>query len=301
MNGMKKLTGACLAVLLLAGCKDATAKLANSNEVLMTVGNTTVTKGELYNMMFASVGASTADSDVMNAIAEQEIEVTDEMRESAKSQVSFYTMMYGDQFTSYLASMGLTEDEYAEKTILPAMRTEKLVGKYVEENFDTLCKTYDPLNAIVLTFTSEEDASAALSALKDGSLTPAEAASQNNSTSYGEEEVITINTLSYDSAALTVLRSMSVDDGWTQIPSSDGATFYVLKLVSHNPADFREKAVSALSDISAVGTESDEYFLRKYNFHVYDINLYNALKDSNPAILIQDRPAATPAAETTGE
>ena len=216
------------------------------------------------------------------------------MKEEALNQVQFYTMMYGDQFTQFLESMGLTEDTYAEKYILPNTLTSKLVEKYTEENFDSLCGSFDPLKAIVLSFTSEDDASAALSALKDGSVTPAEAAKDNNSSSSGSEEVITMNTTTYDSAALSVLRSMSVDDGWTEVPSSDGATFYVLKLVSHDPAEFREDAVKAMSQISAVTDESNEHFLRKYNFHVYDINLYNGLKELNPNILVQDKPASTP-------
>ena len=294
MNSMKKLMCAGLALLMLAGCKDATAALANSKETLMTIGDTTVTKGDLYNMMFASVGANTANTDVMNRIAAQEIEVTEEMKEEALNQVQFYTMMYGDQFTEFLDSMGLTEDTYAEKYILPNTLTSKLVEKYTEENFDSLCGSFDPLKAIVLSFTSEDDASAALSALKDGSMTPAEAAKENNSSSTGSEEVITMNTTTYDSAALSVLRSMSVDDGWTEVPSSDGATFYVLKLVSHDPAEFKEDAVKAISEITAVTNESNEFFLRKYNFHVYDINLYNGLKALNPDILVQDKPAATP-------
>ena len=300
MNSMKKLMCAGLA-LLLAGCKDATAALANSGETLMTVGDTTVTKGELYNMMFASVGANTANTDAMNRISAQEIEVTDEMKEEAKNQAQFYSMMYGDQFTEFLDSMGLTEDTYAEKYILPNTLTSKLVEKYTEENFESLCTSFDPLKAIVLTFTSSDDASAAISALKDGSVTPAEAASENNSSSTGDEEVITMNTTSYDSAALSVLRSMSVDDGWTQVPSSDGATFYVLKLVSHDPAEFKEDAVKAISGISAVTDESNDFYLRKYNFHVYDINLYNGLKELNPDILVQDKPAPTPTPAPTAE
>lgn len=300
MNSMKKLIGAGLAILLLAGCQDATAKLANSSEAVMTVGSTTVTKGELYDMLVASVGANTVNTDAMNLISEQEIEVTDDMKEEAKGMVDLYSMMYGDEFASFLEQMGLTEDEYAEKYLLPNMRSAKLVEKYIDENFDSLCETYDPLKAVVLTFTTEDDASAALSALKDGSLSAAEAASENNSSSTGAEEVITMQTTSYDTAALTVLRSMSADDGWTEIPSSDGTKFYVLKLVSHEPSEFKEDAVAALSEISALSNESTDHYLRKYNFHVYDINIYNALKDLNPALLVQDTPAAAKA-ETESE
>ena len=63
MNGMKKMISAGLALLMLTGCKDATAALANSGETIMTVGDTSVTKGELYDMLFATVGADTEAGD----------------------------------------------------------------------------------------------------------------------------------------------------------------------------------------------------------------------------------------------
>ena len=299
MNTFRKLLAASLALMTLAGCKDATASLSNANETVMTVGSKTVTKGDMYHSLFSSVAASTSYTDVMKYITDQEVEVTDEMKEQAKSEAEMYTMYYGASFTSYLDSMGMTIEDYAEKNVLPSLKNDALTKKYISENLDSLASRYKPVQAIVLSFSSQEDASAAISALKDGSKTPAEAATENNSSSSGSEEVITTVTTTYDSTVLSVLRSSTPDDGWMQVPSSDGTLFYVLKVVSADPAEFSEAAATAFSSISAVSELCTDSYLRKYNFHVYDINLYNALKEYNSSLLVQDTAAPTPEPEET--
>ena len=292
---MKNIFAGACALVLLAGCSDASAKLANGSETVMTVGNQKFTKNDIYQMMVSAAGGETVYSKAQTYIAEQEVELTDEMKDSAKNTLELYTMMYGDQFSEYLKSSGMTEDDYVNTVVLPSMQAEKLPGNYINEHFDDLVSTYEPIQVIVLSFSSEEDASKAISALKDGSATAEEAAASNNSSSNGEPEVLVNSSMTYDSAVLTVLRSGSVDDGWVEVPSSDGATFYVVKLVSKNAADFKDEAVTALSGISTVTNAATDHFFRKYNFHVYDIDVYNQLKSNHPEILIQDSKAVTPA------
>ena len=290
------LAGAC-ALILLAGCSDASAKLANGSETVMTVGNQTFSKNDIYQMLVSSAAGDTVYSKAQTFIAEQEVELTDEMKDSAKNTLELYSMMYGDQFTDYLKSSGLTEDDYVNTVILPSMQAEKLPEIYINEHFDELVSTYEPIQVIVLSFSSEEDASKAISALKDGSATAEEAAASNNSASNGEPEILVNSSMTYDSAVLTVLRSGSVDDGWVEVPSSDGSLFYVVKIVSKDASDFKDEAVTAFSGISTVTTEATDYFFRKYNFHVYDIDVYNQLKSNYPQILVQDSKASTATAK----
>lgn len=290
------------ALLMLAGCKDASAKLKNGSDVIMTVGNKSFTKGEAYEMLMNSGGSDQVYTDATEYIAKQEIEVTDEMKESAQSTLDTYKNMYGEQFPDYLENMGQTEDEYLDSLILNLQKDE-LKKKYISDNFESICKKYNPIQTIVLSFTTEEDASKALSSLKDGNKAPSTAASENNSTSSGIMEVVTIDTTTYDSAALSVIRTASPDDGWIQVPSSDGATIYVLRVVSNTPEDFKDAAITSLSNNETLKAASEDYFFRKYNFHVYDISIYNGLKESNPDILIQDKaaPSAEPEATASAE
>ena len=301
---MKKVLVSACALALLAGCSDASAKLSDGKETVMTVGSQSFTKADVYSMMVNTAGGDQVYNDAMAYISEQEVELTDAMKDEAKNMIDFYKMLYGSQFTDYLTTSGMSEDEYVEQVVIPAQRQEALPKTYIEAHFDELAAVYEPIQVIVLSFTSEEDAGKALSALKDGSLTPGEAASQNNSNSAGTEEVVTNSSMTYDSAVMSVIRSGSVDDGWVEVPSTDGSTFYLVNIVSKTPADFKDAAVTALAGITAVTDAATDHFFRTYNFHVYDIDIYNSLKESHPNILVQDTaavPLPTPAATEAAE
>ncbi len=289
MKTKKILNVLCAAAMgaALVGCSDATAKLSDSDTVIMTVGDTTVTKGDIYSTMFNSSAASAAYSDALTKICAVEIEVTDEMRESAETTLSYYELYYGSTFTSYLESVGMTEEDYMERYLIPAQQSVALVEKYITENYETLCEEYEPVMATILTFSSEEDANAALSSLTDGSATAAEAAENNNSTSSGESELITINTTSYNSAALSIVRSNTADDGWTMVESTNEGTYYVLRVDDNDPANYQDEVIDALSDIDTIGDNCTYYYFDKYGFTVYDIDLYNALEEEYPEALVQ--------------
>ncbi len=299
---MKKLTAILASgfvLVSLAGCSDAKAKLANSSDVVMTIGSTKVTKGQIYETMFNSAAESTAINDAKNAIAAKEIEVTDDMKSSAESTLSYYKSMYGSTFSSYLESSGMSEEDYVNTVLIPAQQSDELVKKYIEENFASLSDHYHPIQATVLSFTSEDDANAALSELKDGTSSASEAAKNHNSSSSGNPEIITINTTTYDSSLLAVLRSASPDDGWTMLPGSSENTYYVARVESNTPEDYKDDAISALASITAVSDDSDTYWFRKYGFHVYDIDLYNAIKEKDSKYLIQAMTDASPSPEAS--
>ena len=173
MKNMKYLIVSAFAALLLAGCSDASAKLKSANDVVMTVGSATITKGEIYNAMAVSSGGSQIASDAKNAIAKAEIEVTDEIKESAQSTLDLYSSLYGDSFATMLETSGMTQEEYLNDYLIPSLQGEKLVDKYIDEHFDEIAAAYDPVQTTILTFTAKEDAEAALASLRDGSKTPA--------------------------------------------------------------------------------------------------------------------------------
>ena len=181
---MKKINlvlAAMLAIAPLAGCTDAEAKLKDSSNVVMKVGSKTITKGDMYALMKSSAGAPTAINEATRIISAQEIEVTDDMKNTAQSTLDSYKALYGDSFASYLETSGMTEDEYVNDYLLPSLQAEQLVDKYITEDMEALVAKYSPVKATVIKFSTKEDAEKALSELKDGSKTPEEAAEENNS------------------------------------------------------------------------------------------------------------------------
>ena len=53
--------------------------------------------------------------------------------------------------------------------------------------------------------------------------------------------------------------------------------------------NFKDEFKSSISSTDAVKKDAITYFFKKYNFTVYDINLYNALEENNPEALVQSK------------
>ena len=282
------LASSLLALSTITGCSDATASLKDKSTVVMKVGKTAITKGEVYSTLFASYGYTQAVTDAKHIIANNEIEITDDMKEQADSIVEMYKNYYGDQFTSMLESNNMTEDDYKD-TYITSLQTAELTNKYIDEEYDALVLEYTPVKATILSFSEEDKADSTLSALKDGSLSAAEAAKNYDSNKSGDSEIVTINSTSYDAEALAVIRSNKPDDGWAKVNSSSSGTTYLIHVDETDANNFKDEFKSSISSTDAVKKNAITYFFKKYNFTVYDINLYNALEENNPEALVQSK------------
>ena len=302
---MKKINtvfASALLVSVLAGCTDATAKLPDSNTALFSVGNKTVTKGDVYAAMAGTNGASQAVNDVNRYIAQNEIELTDEMKAQAEESLNSYKTYYGDTFIKHLEQIGMNEEEYLQNYLIPSLQAEQLTPKYITENFDTVAANYAPVKATLLEFSSQDDANAALSELKDGSKDAATAAHDNNSASKGTSSIYTIESTDLDSTVRTMLHSAKPDDGWFIVPETDGATFIVMRIDDNAAANFKDEAVSVLQNVTAIQNDATTYWFKKYEFHIYDKTLYDTVASDYPNNFVQNLPAedetAAPAAGT---
>lgn len=278
---------AAFAAIALTGCSDAQAKLSDSSTVVVTVGNKTVTKGDVYSLLVSYGGASTVINDANKIVCDAEVEITDDMKATAQSTLNEYKSMYGDTFTTYLESSGLSEEDYMNEYLIPSLQAEQLTDKYVEQKWDYLIEEYQPRKVTMISFESEDDANAALKELKAGDKNASTAASDHNGETDGSE-VVTTESSSIDSMVRTVLFSSTPDDGWTMVPSSDGGTFYCVLVEDDDPLNFKEEAVTSLETIDDVSDDATTYFFKKYNFHVYDKTIYDALAADYPENLVQD-------------
>lgn len=301
MKKINLLLASALLLVPMTGCSDAQAKLKDSSTVLISIGNKNITKGDLYSLMNSTAGAQTAVDDANKTITSKEVKVTDDMKTSAQNTLNSYKSMYGDTFTNYLKQNNMTEEEYLNDNLIPSLQAEKLPEKYLQDNWKKAVKKYKPVKATVLEFNAETDAKAALSELTDGSKTAAEAASGHNSSSTGDSQVYTIESTDLDSMVRTVLSSQKPDDGWKEVPSSDGGTFYLVHVDDNDADNFKDDAITALSSVTAVSNDSTEYFFRKYKFHVYDKTIYDAMASSYPYNLVQDADAAKAAASASAD
>ena len=98
---------ACLVAVALAGCADASTSISKSDEALVTIGDTKITKGEVYDVAKRTYGASFTLNEALNVISEkEEIKLTDEMKKSVEDQLKILKSSAGENFEQQLKDAG---------------------------------------------------------------------------------------------------------------------------------------------------------------------------------------------------
>ena len=291
---MKKsamLCGAAL-VLGLTACSDATTTVSNENEVLMEVAGTEVTKGDIYVGLKANGAVTELISDVTGYIVEQEVPVTDEIRQEAEDSLNMLKNMIDDeeQWNQFIESTGFeSEEEYFNQRVLLAARADALTDVYLDANLEDVKNRYETRVVEIFQTDTEETANQVLEAVKGGmSMTDAVEQYKGDTSTYtGEPQVVT-NESGLPSNVWTNILSITEDNTLLNTVQfkTDLTEYYVIRVVNVNAPD--DMAKEALSSISAISDEAFVYYLNKYDFTVYDIDVYNGFEAQNPDYLVQE-------------
>ncbi len=281
-------------LMTLTGCTDAKTSLTNGNEALITVGKTEITKDEIYTALKSENGVTVILSKLTNFIIDKEVPITDEIKKEAKDYVEQFTKYMGeDTFKTYIETLGYkTVDEYVDGVVISSVRSNKITDKYIDEKYEDLNKKYQFRKVQILQTSDSKIASEIQLAMKEGKLTFEDALVQykdklTTSTFTGKEQVIS-NQVSLDSSIVKNIFAVEEDNTLLAEYQFNAKLdkFYIVKVVSTNVS--KEDALSAAYEISTLDDEAFSYFLEKYGFVVYDIDLYNGIKSQAPVYLVQD-------------
>ena len=159
---------------------------------------------------------------------------------------------------------------------------------------------YEPVKAQILQTTDQDSASQALEALNDGGDFAEVTEEYGETTTYdGSEQIVTTQS-GLPTAVLTKLND--AEDGTLVnevIPDTTNGNYYVVRLVSKDYETIKDDVAEALQDNTSLTNDAMVYFMKKYNFTVYDVDIFNALRESNPEYLVQSPDLAEEADDTT--
>lgn len=290
MANRKWLTGAAAAALLLAGCSGATASVSNPDKQLMTIGDVTVTRGQVYDDIKKSTGPNLTMQMAEQVIYDKEVPVDDEIRKQAEDNYNEYAKT-SDDLESYIQSMGYKDKpDYVDKVLIPAVQAEKLLTKWFTDAQDEIIQEYKPSRAQIIQVDSKDSADKALQALKDGK-NAEEVAGQYaaEGTSYnGASSIVTtmdtvlptrlVNTLSSAQSKAGVVNEVFETDNQSQ--------FFVAVLISNNYDEIKGDLEHTLSSDSTVSEKCLISYLTKYDFQVYDQDIFDYLRVNYPQYLV---------------
>lgn len=281
---------ACCALgLLLSGCGSSTSEIQDQSETLMTIGDTTYTKGDVYELIKESDGPDLVLSMALTDIYDKEVPVTDEIKEEAQAQYDELAASNED-LEQQLTDAGYSgKDEYIENILIPNVQSKQLTLMYFKDNEDLIVSEYEPSIAQIIQCSSEENANEALQALKDGDDVEkvADQYASETASFTGSEQVVTTQSTTLPTRLIKSLSSAKEAGILDEIFVNDDETsWYVAVLVSNNYEDNVDQYVDALSSNSTLAKEVVVSYLTKYGFEVHDQYLFDYFKANNPEYLV---------------
>ena len=325
MNKLIKSIACASLILSASACSmNKTTTVSNGDEVFFSVGNTKVTKSDVYQYMklqnLDTGIIAMAEEDLINEL----VPVTDEMNQKVDEMIAADKELYGeDTFLQMITYYGFEDEQAYRDAYLINMRMTELTHDYIETNWDSLMDTYKPIKANVLSFvdnansnepseSTEEgeettesqaqiNANEALTALKDGSKDLETIINDYELTANVEPTIYLNNNQTLPTAVLTYLQTNQLgycnevifDD------STGTPTYYVINIVENDANNMKDDVLTSLSSVSDVAVSADQDLLRSHNFFVYDQMVLEALRANYNGYLTdkQQAPTQTAASE----
>lgn len=276
---MKKLISALLVLLVLVGCSSiAETQISDKDSVLFKINNKAITKGDIYDMVRYQNISQNIVNDAKSLLVEGDVEVNDEIQATAESNLADARTQMGEYFKMYYGER--TDEELLETVFVPAAKQEAFVKKYYTENQDRIIEENKPVKLIKITYTSEEQAQAAIEALQAGteiskviSDTVGQGTEAPVVTALSEQPQVIQDYISSD-------EGQSKEFNKTPLKDSTAQSFYVVKVEETDPSALKEEyAESFMKNQQAINKLMDELF-KEADFKVYDQAIYDSIKSN---------------------
>lgn len=279
---MKKIISLLTILLILVGCSsNSSTQITDKDDVLFKIEDTSVTKGEVYNMLRYQQVGQIIINDAQNMLVESKVELTDEIRAEAQEMLEESKEQFGDYFEAYYGRGD--DEELLETVFIPAVRQRKLLENYFEDNKDTIISEADPVKLNILYYDSQETAQNAIDLLNDGKsiadVLDELGTTSNHGVSREEPTVIAKNKLDD-----VVVRFIESEEGllknFTKSPLMDvtEAKFYVVKLIEDDNEALTEEYKEVFLADQEAGSKVIVDLFKAANFEVYDQAIYDGIK-----------------------
>ena len=297
MNKTRRIIVLSLLALLLAGCSDASAKISNAKEVLFTIGDTKVTKGDMYDRMLADDAGATVIQKALSAVVAKEVETTDAIK--AEAQKTFDTNKKAVEdakldWLEQLKSAGFDSEEDYMNHCLDTAKQAHLVDQYIEENYDTLLAEHKPVKARMIFLSAGNDTEAAiqkmnkaLDRIEAGEDFVLVAKETGSSEDRAKEKIYLRSDSTIDYNVLAFLEQTSSPKVSDVITAKNSNGYYIVQITNTNASQLKDEFVETLKADEDFTDEVYGYYMKKYGFRIYDITVYNQIKENFPAYLVQ--------------
>lgn len=277
---MKKLLVILSLSLVLVGCGNKTTNVSNSSDVLIKVGNQSITVGQVYSQMMATDSTAIIKQMASRIIFDKEVPMDDALKAEADTQLQEFIDSVGENLDVYLQYYGYKDkDDYYNNGIIPSLQQEKLVRNYLTENFDAVAAGYRPKKIRLIEITDATLAVEALAEIKAGVDFSVVAEKYSTSTYPGDEELVN-NTSSIPSVVVEFIDYLTTPTLSEVL--TDGTTNYIVQVTNADTNKLKDEIIESFTFDSTFTDKTLESYFVKYNFTIYDKSVYDLFIQTYP-------------------
>jgi hypothetical protein len=277
---MKKLLVILSLSLVLVGCGNKTTNVSNSSDVLIKVGNQSITVGQVYSQMMATDSTAIIKQMASRIIFDKEVPMDDALKAEADTQLQEFIDSVGENLDVYLQYYGYKDkDDYYNNGIIPSLQQEELVRNYLTENFDAVAAGYRPKKIRLIEITDATLAAEALAEIKAGVDFSVVAEKYSTSTYPGDEELVN-NTSSIPSVVVEFIDYLTTPTLSEVL--TDGTTNYIVQVTNADTNKLKDEIIESFTFDSTFTDKTLESYFVKYNFTIYDKSVYDLFIQTYP-------------------
>ena len=280
---MKKLIVSITLGLLLVGCGNQAAAISKPNDVLIKVGNESITSGQVYGLMVSTDATSVLKQQATQIILNKIVGLSDELKAKADEELVSFTESVGDSLAMYLEYYGYKDTEdYLNNGIIPTLQQEELVKQYITTNFDALVAGYRPKMVRLIEITDATIAETALAELKAGK-DFSEVADLYSTSNYPGDEELVNNTSSLPKVVIDYYDYQTTPSLSKVL--TDGTTNFIVQVTEADTNKLTDEIIENFTMDTTFMEKTLEYYFVENGFTIYDKPLYDLFVQSYPNYL----------------
>ena len=258
---------------LLVGCGSSsainyTSEVSNGDKAVITIGDTKITNNEIYHHLLKQFGSSEVLSLALTYIADQE--VTD--KEAIKTKVDEKVASTKESLTTtsldeVAKQYGFkNEQEYIDKIITVGVKQDLLKEKYIDKNYNDLIKEYKVKYLKIITVDTESGALSLIDKVKEG--TDFDTVMTENSGS--DIGLVTTKSTNVDSKIIEKLDKFTKDGIYNKVIKTSESKYAVVYVYNSDKSKIKDDVKSGLASVSEMSAKMESYYLKQYNFDIYE-------------------------------
>lgn len=279
---MKKIILLLALSVVLVGCSDAYVSVNEPKDDVLTVGDVSFSKEQMFNLMKSQDPATLVIEMAKRKIMDDKFPINDEVRDKAQEELDYVKEVFGESFLSSISMYGFTtEEEYLEKALIPNAQETLMTEKFIQENMDLITATYAPKKVRIIEFTDADNAFDALEAIRNGENVEEVADQYSTSTAYDGTLKLAHTESAYPTQVMDFISESAVPT-LTADPIEVESTgkYFVVQIVEVAPSRFQDEVVEELSQINSVIQMMFVNYFIEGGFDVYDKAIYDGVMQS---------------------